>query len=59
MDGQASVTAGTVGRRSRVLVPAVAAWSLGVLIVLFFAALVALTIAAGEAESDIATSPSC
>ena len=34
--------------------PGVAAWSLGVLIVLFFAALVALTIAAGEAESDIA-----
>jgi hypothetical protein len=54
VDGQASVTAGTVGRRSLVLVPAVAAWSLGVLIVLFFAALVALTIAAGEAESDIA-----
>jgi hypothetical protein len=51
VDGQASVTAGTVGRRSRAVV---AAWSLGVLIVLFFAALVALTIAAREAASDIA-----
>ena len=34
--------------------PAVAAWSLGVLIVLFCAALVPLAFAAREAESDIA-----
>ena len=40
------MTAGTAGRRSRVAAPAVAAWSLGVLIVLFFAALVLLAFAA-------------
>jgi hypothetical protein len=48
------VTAGTVGRPSPVAAPAVAAWSLGVLIVLLCAALVPLAFAAREAESDIA-----
>ena len=48
------MTAGTAGRRSRMAAPAVAAWSLGVLIVLFCAALVPLAVAAREAESDIA-----
>jgi hypothetical protein len=47
------VTAGTAGRRSRMAVPAVAAWSLGVLIILFCAALVPLAFAVREAESDI------
>jgi hypothetical protein len=50
---QAAVTAGTAGRRSRVAAPAVAAWSLGVLVILFFAALVPLAFAARQAESDI------
>src|ERR1700732_3724443 len=52
--GQAPVTAGTAGRRSRMAAPAAAAWSLGVLIVLLCAALVPLAVAAREAESDIA-----
>ena len=47
------MTAGTAGRRSRVAAPAVAAWSLGVLVILFFAALVPLAFAARQAESDI------
>jgi hypothetical protein len=51
--GQAPVTAGTAGRRSKMAAPVVAAWSLGVLIVLFCAALVPLAFAAREAESDI------
>ena len=51
--GRAPVTAGTAGRGSGAA-PGVAAWSLGVLIVLFFAALVLLAFAAREAESDIA-----
>jgi hypothetical protein len=48
------VIVGSAGRRSRVAVPAVAAWSLGVLIVLFCAALVPLAFAAREAQSDVA-----
>jgi hypothetical protein len=48
------VTAGRAGRRSRMAAPAAAAWSLGVLIVLFCAALVPLAVAAREAESYIA-----
>ena len=52
--GQAPVTARTAGRLSKMAAPAVAAWSLGVLIVLFCAALVPLAFAAREAESDIA-----
>jgi hypothetical protein len=52
--GRAPVTAGPAGRRSRMTGPGVAVWSLGVLIVLFFAALVLLAFAAREAESDIA-----
>jgi hypothetical protein len=48
------VTAGTVGRRSQMAAPVVAAWSLGVLIILLCAALVPLAFAAQEAESDIA-----
>ena len=48
------MTAGRAGRRSRMAAPAAAAWSLGVLIVLFCAALVPLAVAAREAESDIA-----
>jgi len=51
--GRAPVTAGPAGRRFRMTVPGVAVWSLGVLIVLFFAALVLLAFAAREAESDI------
>jgi hypothetical protein len=51
---RAPVTAGPAGRRSRMTGPGVAVWSLGVLIVLFFAALVLLAFAAREAESDIA-----
>ena len=47
------MTAGTAGRRSRVAAPPVAAWSLGVLVILFFAALVPLAFAARQAESDI------
>ena len=46
------MTAGTAGRRSRMAGP-VAAWSLGVLIVLLCAALVPLAFAAREAKSDI------
>jgi hypothetical protein len=53
--GRAPVTAGPAGRGSRMTAPGVAAWSLGVLIVLFYAALVLLAFAAREAESDIAT----
>ena len=53
MGGRAPVTAGPAGRRFRMTVPGVAVWSLGVLIVLFFAALVLLAFAAREAESDI------
>ncbi|MGH3152713.1 MAG: hypothetical protein ACRDOB_18560 [Streptosporangiaceae bacterium] len=49
------MTAGTAGRRSRIAAPAVAVWSLGALVILLFAALVPLTLAAQEAESDIAT----
>ena len=49
------MTAGTAGRRSRAAAPAVAVWSLGVLIVLLCAALVPLAAAAREAESDIAS----
>jgi hypothetical protein len=49
------MTAGTAGRRSRAAAPAVAVWSLGVLIVLLCAALVPLAVAAREAESDIAS----
>jgi hypothetical protein len=52
--GRAPVTADPAGRGSRMTVPGVAVWSLGVLIVLFFAALVLLAFAAREAESDIA-----
>jgi len=52
--GRALVTAGPAGRGSRMTAPGVAAWSLGVLIVLFSAALVLLAFAAREAESDIA-----
>jgi hypothetical protein len=48
------MTAGTARRRSRTAAPAVAAWSLGVLIILLCAALVPLAFAAREAESDIA-----
>jgi hypothetical protein len=48
------VTAGTVERRSRMAAPVVAAWSLGVLIILLCAALVPLASAAREAKSDIA-----
>ncbi len=48
------MTAGTAERRSRVAAPAVPAWSLGVLIILFCAALAPLAFAAREAESDIA-----
>jgi hypothetical protein len=48
------MTAGTVGRRSQMAAPVVAAWSLGVLIILLCAALVPLAFAAQEAESDIA-----
>jgi hypothetical protein len=51
---QAPVTVGSAGRRSRVAVPAVAAWSLGVLIILLCAALVPLAFAAREAQSDVA-----
>jgi hypothetical protein len=47
------VAAGPAARGSRLTAPGVAAWSLGVLIVLFFAALVVLAFAAREAESDI------
>ena len=54
MGGRAPVTAGPAGRGFRMTAPGVAAWSLGVLIVLFFAALVLLAFAAREAESDIA-----
>ncbi|MFY9931343.1 MAG: hypothetical protein WAK82_25425 [Streptosporangiaceae bacterium] len=46
------MTAGT-GRRSRMAAPGLAAWSLGVLMVLFCAALVPLASAAREAQSDI------
>jgi hypothetical protein len=52
--GQAPVTADTARRRSRMAAPAVAAWSLGVLIILLCAAAVPLALAAREAESDIA-----
>jgi hypothetical protein len=48
------VTAGTAGRRSQMAAPVVAAWSLGVVTMLFFAALVPLAVAARQAESDIA-----
>jgi len=48
------VTAGRAGRRSRMAASAVAAWSLGVLIILLCAALVPLAFATREAESDIA-----
>jgi hypothetical protein len=51
--GQEPVTAGTAGRGSRMTAPGVAAWSLGVLIALFFAALVLLAFTAREAGSDI------
>jgi hypothetical protein len=52
--GRAPVTAGPAGRSARMTAAGVAAWSLGVLIVLFVAALVLLAFAAQEAESDIA-----
>jgi hypothetical protein len=52
--GRAPVTAGPAGRGSRMTAPGVAAWSLGVLIVLFYAALVLLAFAARQAGSDIA-----
>jgi hypothetical protein len=52
--GRAPVTAGPAGRRYRMTGPGVAASSLSVLIVLFFAALVPLAFAARQAESDIA-----
>jgi hypothetical protein len=48
------VTAGTARRRSPMAAPAVAAWSLGVLIILLCAAAVPLAFAAREAESNIA-----
>jgi hypothetical protein len=51
--GPAPVTAGPAGRGSRMAAPGVAAWTLGVLIVLFFAAFVPLAFAARQAESDI------
>ena len=49
------MTAAPAGRRSRMGALAVAAWSLGVLIVLFCAAVVPLAFAAREAESDLVT----
>ncbi len=52
---QTAVTADPDGRRSRMGASAVAAWSLGVLIVLFCAAVVPLAFAAREAESDLVT----
>ena len=55
MGGRAPVTAGPAARGSRMTAPGVAAWSLGVLIVLFSAALVLLAFAARQAESDIET----
>jgi amino acid transporter len=48
------VSAGTAGHRTRMTAPAVAAWSLGVLIIVFIVALVPLAFAAREAESNIA-----
>ena len=48
------MTTGTAGHRFRMAAPALAAWSLGVLIIVFIAALVPLAFAAREAESDIA-----
>ena len=47
------MTASTAGPRSRLAAPVVAAWALGVLIILFCAALVPLAFATREAESDI------
>ncbi|HJY74411.1 MAG TPA: hypothetical protein VJ347_21765, partial [Streptosporangiaceae bacterium] len=48
------MSAGTAGHRTRMTAPAVAAWSLGVLIIVFIVALVPLAFAAREAESNIA-----
>jgi hypothetical protein len=48
------MTAGTARRRSRMAAPVVAAWLLGVLIILLCAASVPLAFAAREAGSDIA-----
>ena len=48
------MTSGTAGHRFRMAAPALAAWSVGVLIIVFTAALVPLAFAAREAESDIA-----